>query len=332
MSIANEITRLINAKADIKSAIEAKGVAVGDETIDTYAGKIAEISGGGDNPLYYATSLNNIFSGATFPENHSIVIKLGKQVPMSSAFYNAGNLENITIIADDKESKALSYSGFTWYAYKIKKVDFSQYGIIKPTTISRMFYQNYPLKSIIGKFDLSENKDTFQWLNACSNLEVIEFVPNTIKISTPFNWCPKLNETSIQSIIDGLYDYRHLDLTNKSLAIVSGYMIESGTYKITNVYDDGDGDYRIDAGSQEFYYHREMNYGDDYIKLLTVGNDIVIEGDGYGENFTTTYFGINDNENTQGVSVTVTFHSTVGSNLTENQKKSIKDKNWILAY
>lgn len=47
MSVATEITRLQTAKADIKTAIEEKGVTVGDGTIDTYAEKIAEISSGG---------------------------------------------------------------------------------------------------------------------------------------------------------------------------------------------------------------------------------------------------------------------------------------------
>lgn len=44
MSIANEITRLQNAKTSIKTSIENKGVIVGDGTIDTYASKINEIS------------------------------------------------------------------------------------------------------------------------------------------------------------------------------------------------------------------------------------------------------------------------------------------------
>lgn len=47
MSIANEIQRLQSAKADIKNAIEEKGVTVGDGTIDTYAEKISQISSGG---------------------------------------------------------------------------------------------------------------------------------------------------------------------------------------------------------------------------------------------------------------------------------------------
>lgn len=44
MSVASEISRLQNAKADIKTSIENKGVTVGDGTIDTYASKIDEIS------------------------------------------------------------------------------------------------------------------------------------------------------------------------------------------------------------------------------------------------------------------------------------------------
>ena len=44
MSIANEITRLQNAKTSIKTSIENKGVIVGDGTLDTYASKIDEIS------------------------------------------------------------------------------------------------------------------------------------------------------------------------------------------------------------------------------------------------------------------------------------------------
>ena len=46
MSIATEIERIQNAKASIKFAIENKGVTVGDGTIDTFADKILEITGG----------------------------------------------------------------------------------------------------------------------------------------------------------------------------------------------------------------------------------------------------------------------------------------------
>lgn len=47
MSVASEITRLNTAKADIKEAIEGYGITVpSTDTIDTYAAKVADISGG----------------------------------------------------------------------------------------------------------------------------------------------------------------------------------------------------------------------------------------------------------------------------------------------
>ena len=48
-TISSELTRISNAKTAIKTAIEAKGVTVGDGTIDTYAEKIGEISTGGNS-------------------------------------------------------------------------------------------------------------------------------------------------------------------------------------------------------------------------------------------------------------------------------------------
>ena len=56
MSIASEITRLQGAKADIKTAIEAKGVTVpSNALIDNYDTYIAQISGGGVTGLEYET-------------------------------------------------------------------------------------------------------------------------------------------------------------------------------------------------------------------------------------------------------------------------------------
>jgi endonuclease YncB( thermonuclease family) len=48
MSIASEISRIQQAKADIKTAIETKGVTVpSSATIDTYDDYVSQISGGG---------------------------------------------------------------------------------------------------------------------------------------------------------------------------------------------------------------------------------------------------------------------------------------------
>ena len=56
MSVASEITRLQGAKADIKTAIEAKGVTVpSNALLDSYDAYIAQISGGGTTGLEYET-------------------------------------------------------------------------------------------------------------------------------------------------------------------------------------------------------------------------------------------------------------------------------------
>lgn len=50
MSISSELNRIIAAKENIKTAIELKGVVVGEETIDTYPDKILAISSGDPGP------------------------------------------------------------------------------------------------------------------------------------------------------------------------------------------------------------------------------------------------------------------------------------------
>jgi hypothetical protein len=67
MSIATEIQRLQGAKASIKSAIEQKGVTVGDDLlISDYHKKIDEILGGGETLPNNITAINgNTWTQAT---------------------------------------------------------------------------------------------------------------------------------------------------------------------------------------------------------------------------------------------------------------------------
>lgn len=58
MSIVSEITRLQNAKSAIKTAIENKGVTVGNGTLDTYAGKINDIQTGGGSSAVVRKDVN----------------------------------------------------------------------------------------------------------------------------------------------------------------------------------------------------------------------------------------------------------------------------------
>ena len=76
MSIATEITRLNNAKAAIKSAIEAKGVEVPqDAKIDIYADYIAQIPQGGGTE-YEPICFTSLEDGNTFSLNKEISISV----------------------------------------------------------------------------------------------------------------------------------------------------------------------------------------------------------------------------------------------------------------
>jgi hypothetical protein len=77
MSIASEIERIQNAKASIKTAIESKGVEVGEGTIDTYASKIGEITTGGGGDNWYDTFWD------TYQQN-------GNRTNYSYGFYSSG--------------------------------------------------------------------------------------------------------------------------------------------------------------------------------------------------------------------------------------------------
>jgi hypothetical protein len=65
MSIATEIARLQQAKADLKASINAKGGTITNETIDEYAGFVDNLEvGGAELP---STAGGSIFTGATIP-------------------------------------------------------------------------------------------------------------------------------------------------------------------------------------------------------------------------------------------------------------------------
>lgn len=89
MSIANEISRLQTAKADIKSAIEAKGVSVpSSASISTYDDYVSQISGGGGSEDLKQLIQRTITS---------IDIPSGTTTIGSNAFYSCISLTSVTI-------------------------------------------------------------------------------------------------------------------------------------------------------------------------------------------------------------------------------------------
>lgn len=231
MSIATEIQRLQTAKIDIKTAIENKGVTVGDGRIDTYAKKIGEISSGdyeqgyedGSLPLTQINSLNTVFSNSVFPENYDIVLHLKKVVGMQYCFAKS-NVRSITLTSEQENSTMITH-GFR-DCPNLQILDMKDY---KATIMDMQygFYYSSNLKSIYGALDISGCTTTNSAFSKCTSLEDISFVPSTIKVSISFSSSPLLSNESIQSIIDGL-----ADLTGQTTQTVHWHSTVLG--KITN--------------------------------------------------------------------------------------------------
>jgi hypothetical protein len=91
-TIADNLQRIITAKADIKVAIENKGVYVGDVTIDEYASKIDEISSSDSKiKLYNGIS----FQGSTFETMDWDRYDWSDVYDGRKLFYNCSNLREV---------------------------------------------------------------------------------------------------------------------------------------------------------------------------------------------------------------------------------------------
>ena len=81
MSVASEISRLQTAKADLKTAIEGKGVTVPSSTkLDSYADLVESISGGGGNPDVEGIDLNLTGMGTSY--DNPYIIHITKRVTL----------------------------------------------------------------------------------------------------------------------------------------------------------------------------------------------------------------------------------------------------------
>lgn len=90
MSIATEISRLQTAKADIKTAIEAKGVTVpSNATLDTYDDYVSQISGGG------GTSYEEELKGLIDRSISAITIPSGVTKIGDGAFYGCTEIKTV---------------------------------------------------------------------------------------------------------------------------------------------------------------------------------------------------------------------------------------------
>jgi hypothetical protein len=225
MSIATEIQRLQTAKANIKTAIESKGVEVGDGLIDTYAEKIAEISSGSD-VIDFARYASKVEFGSSdwAKEETTITLERAKKIEHFWYGFKDNVVKHLTLnclkpITSLQRAFLLSVDNKT-SPNSIERITINA-DTSQCTTFYQAFCCMYNLKVIDGTpLDLSSSNDN-NMFSLIENLEEIRFKEGSIAITTKLSSSQKLSIDSLLSIINGLKDYRE-DTSGKTYTLTLG--------------------------------------------------------------------------------------------------------------
>ena len=217
MSISTEIQRLLTAKSDLKTAIEDKGVEVGEGTIDTYAGKVREIAGASDviDFMRYVKSFT-LATTEGLPED--LVLNLDNVTTFDNTFSNlkVENINHLTINCLNQVTSLfrMIYGGYPTHTYSMERLTLNM--DTSKCTNFRQSLTNMPkLKVIDGMpLDFSSNTNTIGLFDYCFVLEEVRVVEESIKISMAVNKGIFSKET-ITSFVNGLNG----DVTDQTLTL-----------------------------------------------------------------------------------------------------------------
>lgn len=149
-TIAENLQTIIDIKADIKTAIENKGVTVGDAGFGEYAGKIDSIETGSAEiilpprfKIAYSGISNNPFveNGFTWPSN----LKFTKTPDWAWSFHKVKNvvgLPAIETVADDFKTDFFYMFGEAKLDYHYNKALFDSLNFSNVNDMSYMFYKS----------------------------------------------------------------------------------------------------------------------------------------------------------------------------------------------
>ena len=183
-TITQNLTRIQQAKADIKTAIEAKGVTVpSSATIDTYDDYVSQISGGSCD--------DSVLINLIERDIESIDIPSGTTTIGAYAFYYCSSLTNITI-----PSGVTSIGNYAFYRCgSLTSIDIPS-GV---TSIGSQAFQYCSSLSscTIGSGVISIGGNAFTY---CSNLTSIDIPDSVTSIGNGvFGYCYSLTSCTIGS-------------------------------------------------------------------------------------------------------------------------------------
>ena len=205
MSISTEIQRLQNAKTNIKTAIENKGVIVGDGTIDTYAEKIGEISVGSDS--HYNTFWDNLQDNGTRTD-YTATFGAGWNDETYKPKYIVAPINALEMYRNSRMTKIIGvdFSNCTSLQDTFMDAKAEEISLVDCSKVARLantFYRAINLKTLSLKVVTSNVfANTFNYASAIENLSVEGAIGTSLNLS----WASVLSNDSVQNIINCLAD------------------------------------------------------------------------------------------------------------------------------
>lgn len=216
MSIANEITRLQTAKADLKTAIMAKGVEVADtDTIDTYASKVDAIeSGGVEHSDYINPEWTDWRYFCQYRDSIAKKLKYNDTSNGTNFAYMFDGCRNLITIPELDISNGTNFNCMFYGCSNLTSIP--KLNTSKGIKFFAMF-NNCSSLTTIPELNTSNGTDFAYMFDGCRNLTSITFV-GVIPVSISFSSSPLTLESAI-NVITHLKNY--LGLENEFKYIVT---------------------------------------------------------------------------------------------------------------
>lgn len=218
MSIATEIERIQNAKTSIKTAIENKGVVVGEGLIDTYASKIDEITGGGGGGGKYAPSAISFYNAKASDLSYEVEnLDTSNMTNMSYMFYGALNVKTLDL-SHFNTSKVTEMGSMFQNNSSLKSLNVSSFDTSNVTAVAYMFYNMGSLTDLdLKNFNLEKVNYTSNFMYSLANLVNLTFgynfgkgftqkTNNYSSYNLDLSQVKKLSHDSLMDVINKLYD------------------------------------------------------------------------------------------------------------------------------
>ena len=213
MSIASEIERLQNAKTSIKTAIENKGVEVGNGTIDTYASKIDGMTVLNSK----ITHMQYLFINDRFGNDFNTVLSLIENITRMDYAFASCTMTELDLSHIDM-SECTQWSNAFANCYYLKKIKFNEKEIAEFTSATSMFANCEELDDLdMSNFDfgkVTQLQSMFAYTHGLKNFmsfknlgkAYTQKAKNYYAYNLNFNNATNLTHDSLMSIINNLYD------------------------------------------------------------------------------------------------------------------------------